>query len=60
MSLFFIVVAIALGYVVVHLSRVLQEKKTGCERVVQAAICTNKIEQAKAIKHSKSSCSVKK
>ncbi|WP_390884976.1 FeoB-associated Cys-rich membrane protein [Hoylesella nanceiensis] len=55
----FIVVAIALGYVVVHLYKSFTRKKTGCEGCTGCDL-HNKIEQAKVIKHSKSSCSVKK
>ena len=55
----FIVVAIALGYVVVHLYKSFTRKKTGCEGCTGCDL-HNKIEQAKAIKHSKSNCSVKK
>ena len=55
----FIVVAIALGYVVVHLYKSFTRKKAGCEGCTGCDL-HNKIEQAKAIKHSKDSCSVKK
>ena len=55
----FIVVAIALGYVVVHLYKSFTRKKKGCEGCTGCDL-HNKIEQAKTIKHSKSSCSIKK
>ena len=55
----FIVLAITLGYVLVYLYNSFTKKKTGCEGCTGCDL-HNKIEQSKAIKHSKSSCSVKK